>query len=489
MKTTKLFKLVAMFSLLIVGGIACDDIFDVQPADSISIDVALGTEAGIDGIRTSMYDKLIRSFDMTTEHFIGPSALADETCNRQGSTRFQALCTAQGTSGNAHIGAFGAYNIIQDANILINAIPDGVVSAAKKDQYIGEALVIRALAYHSLVRSYGYEPGNFSQGPVANWDLGVMLRTEAVLDLEQAQPIPRSTVNEVYTQIITDLTDAIAILPAGGDNSYANREFAQGLLARVYLYQGDWSNAASQAAAAIAASGLALQSTPAGVDDMWNMPNPEALFELTVNASTENIAGSNANAGLAVYTSQQWVSQVPTNYTMNLYDPADYRLGWYSHCNTVGTAGCEATNDDTLKVDKWSGWKGNYVNNIPYMRIAELYLIEAEAAAKAANDPDAGLAALNTLRTARGLTAFPAGTFATVGDLEDEILAERTRELVVEGHRFWDLKRLGRNVLDGSGNIKIRADSYRILAPFGTGYQGVNPLFVENPEYEVLADD
>lgn len=485
---------IAALSLLLVGGIACDDVFDVSPSTSISTADALGSEAGIDGIRTNMYAKIRGSFDMTTEHFIGPSVLADETCNRQGSTRFQAQCTAVGTNGTTHIAPFNngganpdAYEVIQEANLLINEIPDGVVDDAKRNQYRGEALVVRALAYHTLVRAYGYDPGNFSNGGTANWNAGVMLRTNATTDLSDAEPIARSTVDEVYTQILADLTEAESLLGANADllsaNGFITMEFAMGLRARVLLYQGEWAAAATAAADAITASGLSLVNTSTGVANMWFQANPEALFEIKVNASTEAIAGSNANSGLAVYTSVQWVSQVPTNYTMDSYAAGDWRLsGWYAPCIQ---AGCTATNDEGVAVMKWNGYKGNFVDDIPYMRVAELYLIQAEAAAKSSGIAS-GIAPLNTLRAARGLAPVAAGDFADITAFEDEILLERTRELVVEGHRFWDLKRLGRAIPDGDGGEKMRADSYRILAPFGTGYQAVNPLVVENPDYALL---
>ncbi|RNC84626.1 MAG: RagB/SusD family nutrient uptake outer membrane protein [Balneola sp.] len=480
---------IAALSLLLVGGIACDDIFDVEPSTAISTSDALGSAAGIDGLRTNMYSKILTSFDMTTEHFVGASALADETCNRQGSTRFQAQCTAIGTSGTTHLGSFGAYEVIQEANLLINEIPDGLIDDATRDQYRGEALAIRALAYHLLVRAYAYEPGQFSNGPTANWDAGVMLRTDATTDLTDAEPVARSTVNQVYTQILADLTEAESLLSANADllsaNGFATYEFVLGLRARVLLYQGEWAAAATAAQTAITASGLSLVSDSAGVGSMWFQANPEALFEIKVNASTENIAGSNANSGLAVYTSVQWVSQVPTNYTMDTYSADDWRLsGWYATCIQEG---CTATNDEGVAVMKWNGYKGNFVDDIPFMRVAELYLIQAEAAAKASGVAS-GIAPLNTLRTARGLATVAAGDFADVTAFEDEILLERTRELIVEGHRFWDLKRLGRAIPDGDGGTKMRADSYRLLAPFGTAYQAVNPLAVENPDYAVLED-
>jgi hypothetical protein len=68
-------------------------------------------------------------------------------------------------------------------------------------------------------------------------------------------------------------------------------------------------------------------------------------------------------------------------------------------------------------------------------------------------------------------------------ELMDEILDERVRELVTEGHRFWDLKRLGRHITNPDGSSKIRYDSYRILDDIGASNISANPALVENPGY------
>jgi len=494
MKNIRILKF-ATLSVLFIGLWGCNSMFeDVAPSTEVSSAAALESEAGINGIRTSMYSKMLGSFDLTTEYFIGPSALADESFNRPGSTRFNAQNNAIGTGGTTHIAPFGAYELIQDANLIINAIPDGVIEDAVRDQFRGEALALRAMSYHALVRAYGYEPTSSNA-----FGLGTMLRTAATLDLSEAEPKPRSTVAEIYTQILADLTESATLLTAngsviGGANDYVTYEYVLALRARVLLYQGNYSAAVTAAQAAISAAttgGVTLQSSAADVASMWSKANPEALFELNINASTEAIAGSNTNSGLVAYTSDQWVAQVPTNTVMDAYDPADFRYtGWYGDCiaqQTVGATAnsCGDINDEAVSSSKWVGWKGNLVTNVPYFRISELYLIQAEAAAKATNVA-AGIAPLNTLRAARGLAPVAAGDFANAAAFEDEILNERIRELAFEGHRFWDLKRLGRNVLTKDGAIKMRADAFRILAPFGTGTQTVNPLLVENPGYDTV---
>jgi hypothetical protein len=118
------------------------------------------------------------------------------------------------------------------------------------------------------------------------------------------------------------------------------------------------------------------------------------------------------------------------------------------------------------------------------MRLGELYLIWAEAAAKAANDPNAGAAPLTTLRTARGASAVPAGALTDMTAFENFILEERMRELIGEGHRFYDLKRLGRDIVNVDNSVKIRADSYRMLGFIPVGVVTLpGSLITQNPGY------
>ncbi|NBC26106.1 MAG: RagB/SusD family nutrient uptake outer membrane protein [Bacteroidetes bacterium] len=518
-----------MIAALLFSFAACDDILsETDPATSVSGEQALSSADGVNAVRAAMYSKLRSSFDYTTEYMIGPSAFADETITRGGATRFQGLNQAIGTSGTAHLTSYGStYNIILDANLLIGGVEEGVVPAETLNRYRGEALAIRAYAMHHLVRALGYEPGMIPADAIdPNWDLGIIIRTEPTLDLSDADERPRATVQEVYNQILNDLSTAKGLLAGvNSDNTRVTEAFVDGLTARVNLYAGNWGDAASAAQDAITNSGRSLVQTPDGVAGMFfetQGGHPEALFKIVVDPNTEAIGGSNVNSGLAAYTSSQWVSQVPTQRQMELYDEDDFRLGefvtddngdvitdperdgvrlyeggWYQPCfnDQQGTVAANCSggdrNEDGLSTNKWNGDKGNLADDIPIMRISEMYLIRAEALAKDANSPAAGEAALNTLRAARGLTPIAdanPGALADIESFEDEILDERSRELIVEGHRFWDLKRLGRDVRFPDGSIKMFYSAYRILGPIGQGNINVNSELVENPGYPAASN-
>lgn len=487
----------SVVAVLLVSFVGCNDILErTEPATSVSGEVVLTSPDGVNALRTSMYSKMNTSFTYTTEYFVAPSAFTDETRNRPGSSRYQALNAAVGTSGTVHIASWGAYyNVIQDANLILGAVGPDVLPAATLDRYRGEALALRAFALHNLVRVYGYEPGNFGQGPEANWDTGVVVRTEPVIDVTDADLRPRSSVTDVYTQILQDLSDSKALLAGvNANNTFVTEAFVDGLTARVNLYAGNWGAAATAAQNAITNSGRTLENTAGGVADMFDEGiggHPEALLKLVVNPDTEG--GGFGNTGPATYTSDGFLAQLPTQFLIDKYDPADLRLGWYRDCAAAQRialnqpTGCADVNTNGFSLVKFNGAKGNNVDDMPMMRIAEMYLILAEAQAKAANSPAAGAAALDELRQARGLDPIAVanpGALADITSFEDEILDERMRELALEGHRFFDLKRLQRDIRNPNGSIKMFADSYRILAPIGEGLRNVNGELVENPGYQ-----
>jgi len=492
MKKLKFFKYAAA-AIVLVAFAGCNDILeDVEPATSVSGEVVLTSEDGVRALRSSMYSKIRESFGHTTEYFVAPSAFTDETRNRPGSTRFQALTQAIGTSGTSHFGNWGeTYDIIQDANLLIGAVEDGVLPPDELNQFKGEAYAIRAFAYHTAVRVFGYEPGTAG---IANWDAGVIIRNEPVIDVSDADFRPRSSVSEVYAQILSDLSQARSLLAGTTNNTFANIAFVEGLTARGNLYAGNWSEASAAAQAAIAAFPGSLESTEAGVANMFfegSGGHPEALLKIVINPDTENGVGNGSfgNNGPATYTSDGFLAQLPTQFLLDKYSEGDYRLGWYLPCAETQSnpltqpTNCDGVNTGGLASVKFTGDKGNSVDDLPMMRLSEMYLIWAEAAAKAANDPNAGVAAVQTLRDARNAGPVPAEATASLQAFENFILDERMRELGVEGHRFYDLKRLGRDIRNPDGTIKMFSDAFRILAPLGNSLLNVNPELVENPGY------
>jgi hypothetical protein len=273
--------------------------------------------------------------------------------------------------------------------------------------------------------------------------------------------------------IESDLQQAVTLL-AGNTNVYfASPAAANGLLARVYLYWEKWADAEARATAAIGATSARLTTTATAYKAAWSTaPNPESVFELNVNATTESVGVNESMASWV--TSRQWGDFSLNPELKALYPNGDHRL-------SILTPG--SGNSPTIEyLDKWNAWKGNFAQNLPVMRVAELYLIRAEARAEQ-NKLTEGLADLNVLRAARGVPAVAAGTKQ---QLIDAILLERRLELAYEGHRFYDQKRRGLAITRPSAvgaNATVPYTDFRILAPWPQSQVQLNPLLEQNPGY------
>lgn len=496
----------AIFSVaLLLLAQGCDSVVErTEPSTAVSQEVALTDPDAVQGIRASMYDRF-HTEEMSTDWLLGPAAFADNTYFRANQGRHQPLNVndfrngiASGADDRSAYNDF--YNAINDANTLINGIEEGALSEARANKFEAEGRFIRALVLHHAVRVYGYDPdGNGgvespNSGPGQGFTLGVEIRTEPTVAVEDASPVPRSPVPEVYDQILSDLDAAQSLFQNLPGDVRENSEFfpseaaVEALRARVQLYNRNWQAADDAATEAISLANATFGSSlapadSAGVRSIFdeNNGNPEAIFTIDTDPQTES---PGINEAIPAYTTIQWLAQLPTQDLIDLYEPGDARLaGWYDPCfdevNERVPEGCPAVNDAGFELKKYSSEQGvsRYADDYVHLRIGELKLIQAEARMKGASGNGSAAAALNALRNARG-----------VGDLNgpvtmQEILNERRRELVAEGHRFFDLKRLGRDIRKVQGRADIPFSDPRVLDDLPPDQLDVNPELVQNPAY------
>ena len=475
--------------LLFTVSQACSDILDnAQPSTAISPEQTLSNAGAVESLRSGMYSRL-HTEDMTTTYMLGPSSAADELTTRAGATRLSGLAQNDRNAGMVDADGYGLiYDLINDANLIINGVEEGVLPDAQQAQYTGEALTLRAFALHHLVRTYGYEPGMIpSSGQGAGWDLGTIIRTQPTIEPSDASFRPRKTINTVYDQIESDLTRAINLLSQGdaGSPVYITQAAAEALYARVSLYRQNFSDAAGYATDAMASSSAELVTDSTGVANMFDETagrNPEAIFLINFNPPSEQINGDAINDGLNAYTATQWMAQVPTQEQLDMYSSADYRVSWFAPCfndaESSPVSGCPATHpeiaggNEGLEIQKWNGELGSFTDNVPVFRVAEMLLIQAEAQMKESGGTVAdALPPLNTLREARGLSELTVADITSEQEAMNAILAERRREFVAEGQRFYDLKRLGRDIskAPGTPTSDVPYIDYRILdnIPYG----------------------
>jgi hypothetical protein len=405
-----------MMSVVLIVS-ACTDVLEVEPSQSLSTSIALSDYNGFQAALAGVYDQMQSTVFYGRDLIVKAEVRGDNAyVALQNSNRFISDYNYQLSNNTSYTDLWNfAYNTILRANNVINNIDNAVdATDAQRDQLLGEALAVRALAHFDLVRFFAkpYYDGNGSQP-------GVPVK----LDGEITSPT-RNTVGEVYTQIIADLTLAKSKLNAGVAPFNFTADAANALLSRVYLYQGDNAKAEQAATDVISTDHFAL------LDDLatlWTTSGTgEEIFTLNVLPSeskgSDNL-GQIFNPGVG-YGDVRVTKDLRDMFT----DPADKRIdaSFYQYTN------------GEYYVNKYSGENGVPGLASPkILRYAEVILNRAEARAKQGKYALA-LADLDLIRARADIA--PIGAVADANVLT-EVLNERRRELAFEGHRSFDLFR------------------------------------------------
>ncbi|UJH89876.1 RagB/SusD family nutrient uptake outer membrane protein [Antarcticibacterium sp. 1MA-6-2] len=442
------------FSMLALSFIACDDNLDIEPEQDLSPEVATESPSNIMNILNSIYADL-RSDDA----YAGGIALISELLGNTGDLSWNGTYLEPGefdekavVAANSFVSGtwLNAYQINNQANIVLANL-DVFDDEDARNRAEGEAKFLRALNYFDLLRLYAkpYEQGANGGEP------GVPLILEPVLNASQIAYPPRNTIEEVYTQILNDLNAAYELLPS--DNGYfADKYTAQALLARVYLQRGDYEEARDAANDVIENSDASLTNTFAGA---FNNPenSSEDLFAIQVTAQDASINAYNEYWGGNDFGGRPGdpdISILEPHY--GIYDSEQDDRANFFYETDRGTA-----------TTKWQ----NQFGNIPVIRLAEMYLIRAEANERLGTE--VGATPLEDINTLRERARAP--RLSSV-DLET-ILEERRRELAFEGFALFDAKRLGRDVGD------ITYDANRLVLPIPLRETDANPQLEQNPGY------
>ncbi|MFI5128514.1 MAG: RagB/SusD family nutrient uptake outer membrane protein [Chitinophagales bacterium] len=321
------------------------------------------------------------------------------------------------------------YRIISEANLVLMHVDKfAATSQGAVNRIKGQALAIRALVHFDLLRYFVNDYARNSTSP------GIPYVTKFDYEIKPS----RGTVQETYNAIEADLLAARTLLlspdhaingSTGNTRAYLDRFAVDAILARMYLYAGQYSNAIQRATTVINAFPLA---DPSEFGDIWtDVSNTEVIWSVTFNAGE-------GGPGYHAYFPQPDANQyAPDPDLLNLYDAADVRGDAYFA--VIG--GRVVLSKYLAKAAAMTNPDG--VVNFKAIRTGEMYLIRAEAYARTAADAS-GSADLNTLRSVRIIGYVPTALAGTA--LLNAIATERRKELVGEGHRFFDLKRTTRTV-------------------------------------------
>lgn len=460
---------------------SCTDL-ETTPRQSLTPEVALNDVSGYQAVANSIYGRA-NSFNYYAQQMmIAPEILADNLRIVANTGRYQGE-EANGDRDHINLWNGTVYGGINDANLILAGIDDESVrgSQEEKDIIKGDAYFMRALFYFDLCRVYGYEPGREVNG----FNLGPILRTTPTVAASDADFRSRATVEEVYEQIESDLQQAISLLPlvpVGSEGVYfANAGAALTLLARLYLYWGKMQEAENAATTIMNALGLRTNGdglTEAGqyVQGFSRAPHPESIFELELRiVDWSSVDGVNNSLNSLVSNtdpSAQFIIAA-SNELMAAYEPGDVRRGCWAETTRDGIEG------PVFASRKWTGFKGDFLENIPLIRSAELYLIRAEA--RYQSNPAGARADLNALRSKRGLE--PVDNLLSGQALLNRILLERRLEFALEGHRFFDLKRNGLDISKHGNFEDVPYTDYRVLSNIPLEQVQLNDLLEQNPGY------
>lgn len=425
-----------------------NDWLDVAPSDGTDADAALTSSSDLDAARTGMYKALKGNSSLVDyygqQFFVYGDVHAGDDYqynNLGGSNRasfYYDMNYQTASEFTSSTSWKSPYIVIGRANRIIAAAEGGALSDAAEakatiDQYAAEAKVLRALAHFDLVRIYG-KPYTEDQGA----SLGVPLVTEV---LESNAKPARSTVAEVYTQVVKDLTEAISsnALATETEPGYVSVWGAKAILSRVYLNMGDYANALSVAEDIIKNSGAALW-TRDQYFKAWDASTPnesEFLFRLNVAGSTDN---NDLNGIGNLQQRDGYKEMVATKKFVDMLtsDPKDVRNDMFLPAKAEKEVAVYGTNKVFLNKLRGQGGNLRNVTIVPIIRLSEVYLTAAECAFRN-NDKTKAVEYLNDLVKNRTTTV---ASLATVDNITlDRILIERRKELIGEGQRYFDALR------------------------------------------------
>lgn len=353
------------------------------------------------------------------------------------------------------------YEGIKRTNVVIEKVPGIEMDATLRSRYIAEAKFLRGLYYFDLVRAWG----------------GVPL----VTTLNPSTKLQRSTKEEIYKQIeedllaaITDLTEKSEIPPA--ELGRATKGAAKALLAKVYLFKGDFPNAEKYAMEVITSGIYGLEPDFTDANGVNGEHGTESVFEIGALGVEAEAGNQYANVqGVRGTPNRGWGFNRPTPDLRSSFEPGDPRLkGTIIDLGDV-LDGVIITGDG-LTPDVTTDANGNILetecysrkvwtpgNDVPsqwnhnrrILRYADVLLMAAEALNEN-NKPGEALIYLNKVRERARQgdpSIMPDVTTTDKTELRNKILTERRHELAMEGHRFWDLVRTGQAaaVLGASG--------------------------------------
>jgi tetratricopeptide (TPR) repeat protein len=487
---------ITLVSVLMIAFSGCDDL-EYDPINQLSNDQVLNSSELLYNVTIGTYSRL-RELRYARHRQAAQEFPSDDGVWVKNSGDHRMLTYSYQHIVNSSVSTQfwqEAYQGIYSANKVIEAIDDD--ASPQMLQLKGENLFIRALMHFDLVRMFSRP---YSHGTE---NLGVMIRDNTDVS---ALP-PRSTVKETYEFIEQDLLKAAELMNEDKPAIFTSKEVAWALLARLYLYMEQHEKAIEYADMVIESGKYELLETEQFSKYFTIFPesNPETIFAIKI-LPTENMGKASigslyhGNGGwgemFASKTYRELLYQNPNDARTNFIDP-DYLYDNEGNKipDPTEEAGYQIRKRDGLSqyfVNKYTNEGGISMLSSPIViRLAEMYLIKAEAYAKLPGMDAEAIEMVNIIRERAGLSGdqlFSVNDLKGYDSVLDVVLDERRLELAWEGHRSFDLFRNMRNMdrsyvqpFGWSGPKSIAYTSNSIVHLIPESEIALNPNLVQNP--------
>ncbi|MEI7492620.1 MAG: RagB/SusD family nutrient uptake outer membrane protein [Bacteroidota bacterium] len=441
------------FSIILIlfslATVSCSKMLDVQPTDSISASQAIKDKSGVENAITGSYNAL-HSTSIYGRYQVIVEDLAADNLIWTGTTQdYSQIANHTIAADNGIIDGIWSlnYDCINRVNNVLSRIPDIDMNTDDRNLYTGDGLFMRALCHFNLLCYFG----------------GIPIKTQPTVDLSSINQA-RNTVPQVYDQIISDLLQAEQLLPATRTLGYASAFSATALLARVYLTRFQQTNdpsiaelAIEKASKVISNGGYTLSPDYAG---LFNGNATESIFEIVSDVQNRTL--------LAQYF---FPRSLLGRYEVS--PPANFVQ---SFLLTDTTRFIASIAFDTTKLPYGFKYKDITAgtDRVYVLRLAEMYLIRAEARAYSNGNIEDIRNDVNVIRARAGLDPT---TSTDYNELKLVIENERRHEFAFESQRWSDLVRTKRatTVLGISENFT--------LFPIPLSELQTNTLMTQNPGY------
>ena len=411
MKTIYIKQLLSL--VLIVTATSCKKYLEEIPNNALPTESAIVDAGTARAAIIGAYDR-VQGYYASSYPTLGTITTDNVVFNGTLSEYLQLDQNAVPTANVITVAAYqNIYRAINSANSVIAYVPavtDPTLTQTEKDKILGEAYFIRALGYFDLARGWG----------------GVQLQLQPTKDLTVLKGIKRSTLDQTYDQVLADLVQAEQLLPEDGTTrNRAQKSAARALRARLHLYREQWADAENYASQVISNTKYSLVKS---YKAFFTAPfqTSESVLELAFSVNDRN-----------TYWNLWYPSSAGGQYTLK---PAPALVAKLNNPNIGGTRKALIAGEGNNVYGALYNTSATGTDPAYLIRIAELYLIRAEARAQQDKLTEAA-ADLNVVRTRAEVPALtPVSKAQVLQAIEDE----NGVEFAFEAHRWFDLVRTKR---------------------------------------------